>query len=181
MLQNNSWNIPKLQDIIPDTFVDAIRAILIPLGDQNKDIIGWPNGEAGMFSVKLTYFCIASTNGDIKDWSWLWRLSCREKIKTFLCTTLKGRLLTSSERYRRHLTENNLCPYCGSKSKEETLKHLFWDCNAARITWRLTETPADFVFPMEVEERVGLQEHCGGSIGKCQMGANVLLRSGDVL
>nr|GMD69744.1 LINE-type retrotransposon LIb DNA [Ipomoea batatas] len=72
-----------VKDIIPDTFVDAIRAIPIPLGDQNKDIIGWPKGEAG-------------TNGDIKDWSWLWRLSCREKIKTFLLTTLKGRLLTNS-------------------------------------------------------------------------------------
>ncbi|KAK8593400.1 hypothetical protein V6N12_045482 [Hibiscus sabdariffa] len=46
---------------------------------------------------------------------------------------LKGKVLTNSERYRRHLVVDSCCGLCGAT--EEDFSHLFRDCTEARLLW----------------------------------------------
>lgn len=104
----------------------------------------WPLDSKGMFSVSSVFNLIISSEDNDEDWSWLWRLNCWEKIKVLLWTIMKGRILTNAERARRHLTVDKTCPIC--QEEEETIKHLLWDCTAAREAWRFTSSPINYAF-----------------------------------
>nr|GMC82565.1 LINE-type retrotransposon LIb DNA [Ipomoea batatas]GMC91194.1 LINE-type retrotransposon LIb DNA [Ipomoea batatas] len=61
ILLNRTWDIPKLQEILPVLVVDSIRAIPISLNDHIQDSISWPKGDSGTFSVKSAYSCVTGS------------------------------------------------------------------------------------------------------------------------
>lgn len=101
---------------------------------------------------------IVHNDEDNEDWSWIWKLICGEKVKMFTWLLAKGKLLTNAEREKRHLTNDALCAYCGAEA--ETLRHLFWDCQAARNVWRLTLSPVGFQFAHHVTIWDWLKQNC---------------------
>ncbi|XP_019162015.1 PREDICTED: uncharacterized protein LOC109158583 [Ipomoea nil] len=153
-----SWDVPKLQEILPETLINTIRAVPIPFDGTTKDAIGWAGSDSGKFSTKSAYSCLAGTDEINKDWMWLWKLKCWEKIKVFIWLILKGRLLTNAERFRRHLADSGRCPCCDLE--EESLKHLFWDCSAIQTTWHLTDTPTCFGFPVHWSIEHWIETNC---------------------
>lgn len=128
ILQDMTWDIVKLRDMLPDDFVDVIRGIPIPVDTQRSDRIYWAGEDTGKFTVCFAFNFIAGQEEDDHgyDWSWLWKINCWEMVKSFLWILLKGRLLTNLERARRQLTEDGTCSTCNEE--EESIRHLFWDC-----------------------------------------------------
>ncbi|KAE8680828.1 hypothetical protein F3Y22_tig00111366pilonHSYRG00173 [Hibiscus syriacus] len=63
-----------------------------------------------------------------KKWSDLWKLPLSERSKYFLWLSYKDRLLTNLSRFKRNLTDDALCPICGSA--DESTLHALRDCTA---------------------------------------------------
>ncbi|XP_019157963.1 PREDICTED: uncharacterized protein LOC109154684 [Ipomoea nil] len=176
---SRTWDLPKLQEILLENIINNIRAIPITLNDRARDSIGWTNSELGKFTTKSAYSCVAgiwklncwNMDGDNNDWEWIWKLNCWEKIKVFIWLILKGRLLTNVERFRRHIAESNSCPCCGSE--EESLRHLFWECGTTQVTWKLSDTPPDFSFPIHWTKCLDVPTSKEHSSSNCALGGLV--------
>lgn len=125
--------------------MDEIKTIPLLVDTNSGDELCWKGDNTGKFSVCSAFNVIAGLVGDDEEWMWLWNMNCWEKIKMFLWLAVKDKVLMNRERARRHLTEDARCPTCGEE--EETLRHIFWDCNSARAVWRRTWGLDDFSFP----------------------------------
>ncbi|CAN1308034.1 Putative ribonuclease H protein At1g65750 [Linum perenne] len=82
------------------------------------------------------------------NWDKVWKWEGPYRIKSFLWLAVHGRLLTNSERVRRHLATSAACPRCGAAS--ESVAHALRDCPLAAglqtaqrsINWANTITEA---------------------------------------
>lgn len=54
-LDDNGWNIPKLQAVLPPTLVNEISAIYANRNSTRKDDFYWNYNKSGDFSVKKAY------------------------------------------------------------------------------------------------------------------------------
>ncbi|CAN1321033.1 Putative ribonuclease H protein At1g65750 [Linum perenne] len=67
-------------------------------------------------------------------WSHIWRWSGPNRIKHFLWLASHKKLLMNEERGRRQLTTQVLCHRCSSFN--ESISHVFYECNFAMQVWR---------------------------------------------
>jgi hypothetical protein len=51
-------------------------------------------------------------------------------VQTFLWKACQNILPTKENLYRRHITQDSLCPICGRE--DETHVHIMWNCLSAR-------------------------------------------------
>lgn len=61
ILHSRSWDVAKLQDVLPEEIVNAIRAIPIPIREDTVDTLIWPKNTQGTFTVRSAYDAIAVT------------------------------------------------------------------------------------------------------------------------
>ncbi|CAN1155888.1 Putative ribonuclease H protein At1g65750, partial [Linum perenne] len=87
----------------------------------------------GRFRVRSAYLHAAKEEGDALDPIWRWKGPHR--IRQFLWLVAHNRLLTKSERRRRHLAEMGSCQVC--PGHEESVLHVLRDFPLASATWEL--------------------------------------------
>ncbi|KAK8568178.1 hypothetical protein V6N12_006738 [Hibiscus sabdariffa] len=63
----------------------------------------------------------------------IWSLRVPQRLRIFLWLTLKGRLMTNAERFRRSLCSHTICPCC--QSTDESVLHVLRDCSHALEVW----------------------------------------------
>ena len=78
---------------------------------------------------------------------WLWKSKCMMKLNVFAWLLINDRLNTRNMLKRRHynIGENHACILCGQQT-EETLEHLFFECNFSVRIWnylQVTWPPGD--------------------------------------
>lgn len=73
---------------------------------------------------------------------WVWKVKVTKRCRTFIWLVLKGKILRNKERHWWGLTYDGSCPICDCD--EESLDHLFRDCQVARLVWRRSPTPNGF-------------------------------------
>jgi hypothetical protein len=83
------------------------------------------------YSMKSMYdmMCVWDT-GD--SFSRTWKAKIPYKIKIFLWMVENKAILTKDNMVRRNWVGDNTCQFC---DKEETISHLFFECNVARVVW----------------------------------------------
>nr|GMC80045.1 LINE-type retrotransposon LIb DNA [Ipomoea batatas] len=133
ILLNHTWDIPKLQEILPVLVVDSIRAIPISLNDHIQDSISWPKGDSGSYDNTVGHGYGNSIVG--------------RKIKVFIWIALKGKLLTNSERNKR---SNYTRRYIGSNIHNWSATFLFtlwgrWKARNNCVFNKLDTNPLDTV------------------------------------
>lgn len=129
ILESKEWDVPKLEEILPSSKINEIRAIPIPEVENAEDTILWAKSPTGSFSVSSVFLSLVGTTEEDVDISWVWSIKCTEKIKAFLWLLAKEKLLTNKECHRKHLTDDDRCPQCNEE--EESLAHTFVHCNFA--------------------------------------------------
>ncbi|CAN1162577.1 Putative ribonuclease H protein At1g65750 [Linum perenne] len=67
-------------------------------------------------------------------WKTIWNWVGPSRIKHFLWISGHGRLLTNSERVRRHIASDSSCDRCGNPNESAT--HILRDCDFATDVWR---------------------------------------------
>ncbi|CAN1162578.1 Putative ribonuclease H protein At1g65750 [Linum perenne] len=70
-------------------------------------------------------------------WKTIWNWVGPSRIKHFLWISGHGRLLTNSERVRRHIASDSSCDRCGNPNESAT--HILRDCDFATDVWRRPE------------------------------------------
>ncbi|KAK8572775.1 hypothetical protein V6N12_028818 [Hibiscus sabdariffa] len=114
--------------------IARLRAVKLPSG-YFLDTIGWGSDVRRIFTVTSAYSMLANDaqEGESHLRNIIAKYRGLPRIRMLLWLILKGRILTNSERFRRHMTNNPCCGVCGAL--EENLSYLFWDCVEARILW----------------------------------------------
>ncbi|KAK8541661.1 hypothetical protein V6N12_014288 [Hibiscus sabdariffa] len=71
--------------------------------------------------------------GESQSWKTISKYRGLPRVHMLLWLILKGRILTNSERFRRHFSNESCCGLCGAV--EEDLSHVFRDFFEARMVW----------------------------------------------
>ena len=69
------------------------------------------------------------------------------KIKIFIWYLQKGVILTKDNLARRQWRGSIKCCFC---SLDETIQHLFFDCQMARIIWRIVQASFNISPPVSI-------------------------------
>ncbi|GKU87483.1 hypothetical protein SLEP1_g1877 [Rubroshorea leprosula] len=143
---DRTWDFQVLKQLLPKLVVEQISALPLPSFGHQEDGMYWAGSHTGVFSVKIAFHLLQNQSINIhthsRNWSWIWKLHCVEKIKMFMWLLWRGRLFTNSLSFELHFASSPLCPRC--EQDQETPLHLLRDCYYSRLVWEFTPLPANF-------------------------------------
>ena len=130
-----SWHRELFEYLPPAETLDQIARTIRLESQTTRSSCSWNLTSSGDFSTKATYQSWKSLNwpNSSKLWTEPWRAPVTQRIHTFTWLIVKERLLTNSERYRRHKTSDQQCPRCNSCL--ESIDHVFKLCPLAAEVW----------------------------------------------
>jgi hypothetical protein len=77
----------------------------------------------------------------------IWKLKLPQKVKFFVWYLQKGVVLTKDNLARRQWKGSLKCCFC---NLEETIQNLFFDCQIARIMWRIVQVSFNITPPLNI-------------------------------
>ncbi|WCJ44200.1 RNA-directed DNA polymerase (reverse transcriptase)-related family protein [Euphorbia peplus] len=157
MDESGDWCWPRFIHLLPELCIYTLAASLGCRLTSGKDQAFWMGSSSGLFTVKSAYSIISDdfSNGGSNMWKDIWRWDGPHRIRSFLWLATKGKLLTNSERTRRHLDVNDMCPVCNIHT--ETIVHVFRDCLQARSVWLQLLPICDFLLIISMDEENWVQ------------------------
>ncbi|CAN1845759.1 Putative ribonuclease H protein At1g65750 [Linum perenne] len=109
-----------------------------PNPSLGQDTPSWGLEGMGTYTIRSGYALITdhqSVNpAETGKWKPIWNWQGPNKVRHFLWLMGHNRLLTNSERRRRHLADSDLCPICNDES--ETMEHCIRSCKSATEVWK---------------------------------------------
>lgn len=159
---NFEWRKPLLEVLFPGEIIPRILAIHIPRVTRQDELI-WRLSKNGEFSVKCANFealrthtgCDGVGRGD-EVWRKVWGLNLPPKLALFLWKVLHKIIPTKVVLFRRGMAGDMVCPVCGRS--DETIEHLFFECEFGRRLWRASSLGLDFIVGSPVSFKEWLLE-----------------------
>ncbi|CAN1179214.1 Putative ribonuclease H protein At1g65750 [Linum perenne] len=107
-----------------------------PKESNGEDFWVWGGEQNGRFSIRSAYELLQSSQVVSQDpiWKKIWSWSGPSRIQFFIWLTGHGKLLSNSERVRRHIASDASCNRCGEAC--ESLTHVLRECRYADAVWR---------------------------------------------
>ncbi|KAK1295763.1 hypothetical protein QJS10_CPB15g01860 [Acorus calamus] len=144
VVSQGEWNIPILQLIFPDYWVQVISESPVPRDDPTKPFCWcWEASDVDIPQTRDIFNVVYPFNGDTFDRGWrhLWRLPVLPKLKNFMWKVLWERLPTRVYLDSIGMHMDNRCPMC--EAVPETVFHLFAECKYAAEVYlpKLPSTP----------------------------------------
>lgn len=148
--QCREWRQPLLNVLFPMEVVGAIKSIYI-LVQEVEDELVWEHTKNGKFSVKSAYlFRFEAQFGELvrqegqrfQLWDKVWGLGLPPKFLLFVWNVIHRILAVKDALRRRNVIVDPICPLCGLD--EETIEHLFLNCNFAQRVWRASNLVLEF-------------------------------------
>ncbi|CAN1762528.1 Putative ribonuclease H protein At1g65750 [Linum perenne] len=143
-----NWDWSFLTNALPPHLVDQVAGMQPPSPNSGEDELIWGPDPKGLFSIKSAYEILAATDRSNSDQRWksVWQWQGPNRVRFFLWLAVHSRLLTNSERRRRHLCIDDTCPRC--RTGAEDIIHVLRDCPFARSIWQelIPATEHDFFF-----------------------------------
>jgi hypothetical protein len=103
---------------------------------------------AGIFTSKQAYDNMKGHLQAPSPFQWLWKSQCQGKHKVFFLLLLNDRLNTRKLLRRKRFNAPSADYIMCSHGIEETLKHLFFDCEFAQICWTSLHIVWDLSLPV---------------------------------
>ncbi|CAN1788863.1 Putative ribonuclease H protein At1g65750 [Linum perenne] len=131
------WNWSLFENFLSRDGCLQVAGMSPPIAGAGEDRITWGLERDGRFSIRSAYLLITEEESAALDpiWRLIWRWKGPQRIRQFLWLVAHNRLLTNSERHRRHLAEFGSCQVC--PGHEESVLHVLRDCPLASATWEL--------------------------------------------
>jgi ribonuclease HI len=128
------WNFDKIKELVPNSIVQKMHAIVPPHASHDNDIQFWPGTNTGHFTVAAAYRLI--TGGDMHDgdkkWSQIWKINSMERVRVFIWQMVHDRLKTKA-RLASWQIGDSCCNTC--LLFDETTLHVLRDCPIAANVW----------------------------------------------
>jgi hypothetical protein len=148
--QKPYWNAPLLEHLFDTNTVREIQKISI--SSTITDPYLWTLSTNGLFSTKTAYKTISNPRSSSAFtlfppyiWKSLWKLNLMDRLKLFLWK-IAWDIIPSKIRINAVFPTplaDLVCPLCNVE--EDSLNHLFFRCVFARIAWRSSHWPLDFL------------------------------------
>ncbi|CAN1799141.1 Putative ribonuclease H protein At1g65750 [Linum perenne] len=134
---HGEWNWPLFDNFLSRDGCLQVAGMSPPIAGAGEDKITWGLERDGRFSIRSAYLLVTEEESAALDpiWRLIWRWKGPQRIRQFLWLVAHNRLLTNSERHRRHLAEIGSCQVC--PGHEESVLHVLRDCPLASATWEL--------------------------------------------
>ncbi|KAK7252062.1 hypothetical protein RIF29_35769 [Crotalaria pallida] len=149
--RNGEWDWNSLYTTIPTETADIVNQVRILGFGELKDVWGWSGKDDGIYTASSGYKWLSHTSRNhVSDesWSWLWKISCPEKVRFLMWLMLHNAIPTNVFRCNRGLAASPMCSRCDSDC--ETVLHCIRDCPYSRDLWyRFGFTDQNF-FSMDV-------------------------------
>ncbi|KAL4347073.1 hypothetical protein GQ457_17G019390 [Hibiscus cannabinus] len=127
----------RLSSFLPSETLAKIATVPPPQTDMGSDNLGWRWEDNRKFTTKSAYGALREVDelhGEA-HWRQIWKMPIPQRIRMFFWLVLNERLLTNTERVRRHLSDSAYCSVCNNGS--ETIEHALRLCSKARRVWEL--------------------------------------------
>ena len=133
---NSNWDWCTLSNYLHQNQINLIRATMVYSKDDNPDSITWVPEAIGTFTTASAYDLDGQRAPVMKQGmacERLWKLKGPGRWQFLLWIVKHGRLLTNTEKHRRHLHPTGQCEICWAKS--ETIPHALRDCEWMSVIW----------------------------------------------
>ena len=135
---NTGWKYDDFANFLPPATLKQIAAHSLLEDEDAVDEIYWNGAPSGGFSLKSA-MKIAKQGEEVEEhidgnWKKIWMLPVPQRVKMFFWLGYQDRILSNSNRFLRHLTDDPRCFACGEV--EENTLHILRDCPTARLVWR---------------------------------------------
>ena len=127
------------------------RLAYIQLIDEH-DEFRWNLTENGKFSVDSMYKALIHSQIPVNKNKHIWKMKIPLKIKIFAWYLRRGVVLTKDNLVRRNWQGSTKCCFC---HHEETIKHLFFECQFARSIWSTIQVASSLYPPSSVTNIFG--------------------------
>ncbi|KAE8695666.1 hypothetical protein F3Y22_tig00110694pilonHSYRG00195 [Hibiscus syriacus] len=122
--------------------------------EAGGDKPSWRWEVTGTCSVRSAFSELHKINCDVRSsmWNVAWEFDGTHHVSCFIWLALRQRLMTHSERSRRGISSDNLCPVCGNLAHNSVLdrSELRWRHCFGIMIWRLWKQRNCFVFQGQV-------------------------------
>ncbi|XP_019240885.1 PREDICTED: uncharacterized protein LOC109220870 [Nicotiana attenuata] len=136
LMQEGRWNVERIHEILPPDLAQHIVQNIKPPMDHNElDKPFWMLETRGNFSVKSAWEYLRRRNNPSIAYKMFWVKGLPFKISFFIWKVWKAKLPLDDFMRRLGYFMPSKC-WCCADPKEESLGHLFFTSNAARIVWR---------------------------------------------
>jgi hypothetical protein len=116
------------------------------------DIFRWNLYENGKFSVAFIYNALILPDAPVYDNKKIWKIKIPLKNKVFAWYLHRGVILTKDNLIKRNWHGSQTCIFC---SQDETIKHLFFQCNLARSIWSVIPAASGLYTPTSIANLFG--------------------------
>jgi hypothetical protein len=142
-MDTNWWRVNMVHEIFNvEEATDICSMAVCP--NRNMDRLAWACTANGEHTVKSAYYLAktrfveeegsSSNQQEIKaEWNDIWAIKGSRVVKFFLWKACRDILPTKERLFRKHITEDLLCPIC--KLYPETIDHILWSCGSAKDVW----------------------------------------------
>jgi hypothetical protein len=118
---------------------------------NDQDGFRWNLSPDEQFSVKSHYLGLIHLDVPNLNKN-LWKLKAPIKIKIFLWFLRKDAILTKDNLAKRNWNGSVKCSFC---HKNETIKHLFFECQVVRVIWHIVQIVTNIYPPSSVANMFG--------------------------
>ena len=115
-----------------EEWLRLVRRLMEVQLSQQPDELRWKLTKSGVFTVKSMYIDVINSNS-IPTSKHVWDVKVPLKIKVFMWFVHKQVILTKDNLIKRNWTGPARCSFC---DRDETIKHLFFDCPLAKVLWQ---------------------------------------------
>ena len=154
VFQSIPLNIQFRRSLVGNRWEDWLRLVRRLMDvhlSQQPDELRWKLTRSGVFTVKSMYIDVINSSS-IPTSKHVWDVKVPLKIKVFMWFVHKQVILTKDNLIKRNWTGPTRCSFC---DRDETIKHLFFDCPFARVLWRTVHIAFNITPPNSVTTLFG--------------------------
>ena len=131
------WDMEKIEPYVSVNTSLQLRSIVLDNVTGAQDCVAWGESVDGEFSVKTAAAFLGRDMAPRPNWTAfydrVWKVVAPERVRLFLWLVGNQALMTNAERFRRHLSDSDVCQVC--RGGRETTIHILRDCPAMTGIW----------------------------------------------
>jgi hypothetical protein len=154
VLGHNSLNIAFRRNLTGDKWTQWLNLVSRLMEVQlssDQDFFRWNLTASGEFSVKSMYLDFMNGHTIFLK-RYIWKIKVPLKIRIFMWFLHRKVILTKDNLLKWNWQGNSSCVFC---DKDESIKHLFFECPLAKIIWRVVHMTFGIPSPRNVSNMFG--------------------------
>ena len=155
VIHQTPLNVSFLRALVGDKLIawyNLVAKISSQQLSNGRDIFIWDLHRHNHFTVRSMYQFLINQGTPFRT-KFIWKLKIPLiKIKKFIWYLQRGVILTKDNLTKRNWTESKKCCFCDCN---ETIKHIFFDCQHAKIIWRIVHIATELSPPKSIYHMLG--------------------------